>query len=214
MLKRLNVPWLDPATLRAKAQGFLKTHHPAGTPPIPIEDIVEVKLRLDVVPVANLLAEFDMDGFTSGDLVTIYVDSRIYQRPNLETRYRFTLAHEMGHIVLHRHILEKVSLSSPEEWRDFVDGMPEEERSRFEWQAYEFAGLVLVPPEPLEGIARSTLESVLQSVREAREHGLGRDVYLGSAVDLWCRKVAPRFHVSPDVVEKRLRTDGLMESIP
>ena len=66
-----------------------------------IEEIVEFDFRINIVPVLGLQREFEVEGFTSGDLKNIYVDEYTYT--DRITRYRFTLAHEMGHIVLHRH---------------------------------------------------------------------------------------------------------------
>ena len=49
-------PYLPYEKLRAVADEFLKQHHPSGELPIPIEKIVEFRLRLDIVPVPGGVA--------------------------------------------------------------------------------------------------------------------------------------------------------------
>jgi len=95
-------PILSYGDLRRRAGDFLRTHHPDGTIPIPIEEIVESQHRIDIIPVPGLHKAFEVDGFISSDLKAITVDAFVYeQRPG---RYRFTLAHELAHAVLHRRI--------------------------------------------------------------------------------------------------------------
>ncbi len=102
MANPLDRPILSYRDLRVRAADFLRTHHPQGTIPVPIEEIVEFKYRIDIIPVHGLQQAFEIDGFISSDLKTITVDCFIYEhRPN---RYRFTLAHELAHAVLHRKI--------------------------------------------------------------------------------------------------------------
>ena len=91
--------------IRNYANHFLKQYHPCREIPIPIEEIAEFQMGLDIVPVLGMLKNFDVDGFTSSDLSNIYVDEFIYS--NRPGRYRFTLAHEVGHIILHKEIYSK-----------------------------------------------------------------------------------------------------------
>jgi len=73
--------------------------NPTRVIPVPIEEIAEFKLGVNIIPIPNLQKTFEVEGFISSDLQNIYVDQFIlYERP---TRYRFTLAHEIGHIFLH-----------------------------------------------------------------------------------------------------------------
>lgn len=108
-MNKLGVGYLSYGFLAQKAEDFLLRYNPSGLIPIPIEEIVEFKLKVDIVPVPNLQKDFDIEGFTSSDLQNIFVDDYILsERP---TRYRFTLAHEVGHIILHKEIFTKVKLT-------------------------------------------------------------------------------------------------------
>ena len=142
-----DIPVYSYEDLRKKADDFLRMHHSSGSIPVPIEEIVEFDFRINIVPVLGLQREFEVEGFTSGDLKNIYVDEYIYS--DRLTRYRFTLAHEIGHVVLHRHLYHAHTFKSVHNWKDFINSMTEEEHSWLEYQGYAFAVLILVPKQNL-----------------------------------------------------------------
>ena len=131
--------------MRKKADDFLLTHNPSAIIPVPIEEIVEFEFNINIVPVLALQREFEVEGFTSSDLKNVYVDEYVYT--NYLNRYRFTLAHEIGHIVLHKNLYRTNRFSSIAEWKEFINSMTEEEHGWIEYQGYAFAGLILVPRE-------------------------------------------------------------------
>ena len=145
---RIIVPFKTRAQLTGEAENFLQKYHPHNTYPIPIEEIIEFQLGLDIIPLPGLHKFFDIDGFLSADRAGISIDENVYQaRPG---RYRFTLAHEIGHFVLHRELYGQSDFRNVGDWKRFIESFPEREYSLFEWQAYEFAGHVLVPAHHLE----------------------------------------------------------------
>jgi Zn-dependent peptidase ImmA (M78 family) len=143
----LTPPIISYEDINNSAEIFLKNHGAGDKLPVPIEEIVEFDLGLDIVPFPGLQRDFDIDGFISGDLTCIYVDDFIFL--NRPTRYRFTLAHEIGHFVLHKDLIENIHPKSVADWKDFILQVNEEEYDWLEWQAYTFAGLVLVPRKSL-----------------------------------------------------------------
>lgn len=48
MAGRLNPPFLSYEDLRRRAEDFLRTHHAAGTIPVPIEEIVQFRYALSL----------------------------------------------------------------------------------------------------------------------------------------------------------------------
>ncbi len=129
-----NIPVYSYEDLRRKADEFLRKYNSAGNIPIPIEEIVEFDFGINIVPVLGLQREFEVEGFTSGDLKNIYVDEYVYTERI--TRYRFTLAHEIGHIVLHRRLYDAHRFKSIQAWKEFINSMTEEEHSWLEYQGY------------------------------------------------------------------------------
>ena len=107
--------------------------------PVPIEEIIEFELGFDIIPTPNMQRDFDVEGFTTFKGKSIYVDDFIYK--NRHYRYRFTLAHEVGHIVLHKSLLEGIELESVTRWEDFVDSVEKRDYDSLEFQAYAFGGV-------------------------------------------------------------------------
>ena len=200
MADRLTPPILSYRDLRRRAGDFLRTHHPAGTIPVPIEEIVEFRYRMDIIPVPGLQDAFEVDGFISSDLKTITVDASMQKhRPG---RYRFTLAHELAHAVLHRRIFLANRFGRVEDWKRFQRDLDEADRGWLEYQAYAFAGLILVPTESL-------LAEYQKALRVAGRVGLSLQSTGEVARTYIANWLARRFDVSSQVIEKRLNKDDL-----
>ena len=89
------------------------------------------------------------------------------------------------------------------EWFDYISAIPDAEYGWVEWQAYEFAGRLLVPPEPL----REAFQAAIQSAQAA-----GYSDWLAAdeaALDYIATRIAPKFGVSVEVIAKRLRVEKL-----
>ena len=95
------------------ANTFLATYNPSRKIPIPIEEIVEIELEISIVPKMGMLSQHDFDAFLSSDLSELYIDHDHYMSQT--NRSRFTLAHEIGHYVLHKDIIRSVSTLN--EWK-------------------------------------------------------------------------------------------------
>ncbi len=119
-------------------------------------------------------------------------------------RYRFTLAHEIGHILLHKHIYQKANFKNIKEWKDFTNSISDNDYSWLEYQAYAFGGLVLVPFEHLEKLTSSYVKSIHENEITLKEEW-------DFAWDLIAAKLAKDFEVSTQVIEKRLNKDKIRE---
>lgn len=197
-------PYYSYEDLRRRADEFLAEHHPAGSIPIPIEEIIEFQLGMDIVPIQGLHALIETDGFVTSDLREIWVDEFVYlSRPG---RYRFTLAHEVGHKVLHADLFRARRFRSVDGWKAFVNAIPEKEHSWLEYQAYALAGLVLVPASSLASVATECVEMV-------RSEGIDSHENWDFAWSRIAAFLAKRFEVSTQVIEKRLQKDGLPDKL-
>lgn len=65
---------------------FLADYHPSLELPIPIEEIAESKLGLTITQEMNLKKDYDVDGFLTSDLTTIFIDFDLYMRHENRTR--------------------------------------------------------------------------------------------------------------------------------
>ena len=147
MAIKLTVPHHSYNSLRGKANEFLAKYNPTGAIPVPIEEIAEFSLGLNIIPIPGLQDALEIAGFISSDFRSITVDQFVMERR--ERRYRFTLAHELGHLWLHREIFAQLNFHSIDDWKTFQKDVDAEDYGWLEWQAYVFGGLVLVPREPL-----------------------------------------------------------------
>lgn len=142
----MTLKFIHPQDIEKKAIEFLSQYHRNGTIPIPIEDIIEIELKIKIIPSPGLLSRFGIDAFSTRDFEEIYIDER--QFFEIENRARFTLAHEIGHYVLHRQFISKSpKFKNLDQWKDFV--LSDIKRDPLETQANIFAGFLLMPTHPL-----------------------------------------------------------------
>ena len=174
---------------------------------MPIELIVE-RLGINIVPLPDLRRNYDVDGLTSCDLTCIYVDSRFAE--DYENRYRFTLAHDLGHVVLHAEFFREYreSTSTLEEWYELHLAISEASGGSLEYQADHFAGFVLAPVESLREVFRRALPYTQDQIEKAVGRGVRPENTYEPAWDELCRRIARGFEVSGDVIQRRLKTDG------
>jgi len=91
----------------------------------------------------SLKENYDIDGFLTSDLKTIFIDLDIYMK--YENRARLTIAHEIGHFFLHGDIFKKLNINSVETLNNLVNQVEDDDYRWLEYQAYSFASQVLVP---------------------------------------------------------------------
>ncbi len=210
-MSEIVVPRLSYDDLRQRADLFLNEFHPPKTLPVPIEEIIEFSMRLDIVPMPGLQATleydgFEVDGYTSSNMKEITVDEFVYK--NRYNRYRFTLTHEVGHITLHRDLYMPRRFNTIEGWKAFICDFPKESRGWFEWQAHTFAGLVLVPSDKLAEVIDRHLNDVVQAAqRNGESFKKNPDFCWDITEDL----AAKDFEVSTSVIHIRVEKDNLKE---
>ena len=135
----------------------------------------------------------------------IHVDDYVYN--NRTGRYRFSLAHELGHRILHSEIWEQFCFDGILEWREFhQNAIPEREYDFLEYHADCFAGLILVPSNSLQ---TAFLECI--SLLRDRDHDI--ETISDVVRTIIEGHLAPIFEVSRAVIHKRLEKDKLWDSI-
>jgi len=105
---------------------------------------------MDIIPVAGLKDDFDIDAFITSDWNAVYADLKSITDDRFINRLRFSLAHEMGHFVLPRAIYEHFQIQAEIDYYKFYELLPREEYSKLEVQAFIFAGYLLVPRDILD----------------------------------------------------------------
>ncbi|HCB23179.1 hypothetical protein A3B42_04820 [Candidatus Daviesbacteria bacterium RIFCSPLOWO2_01_FULL_38_10] len=179
------------------ADQFLTNYHPRNSLPIPIEEIAEQKLNLKIHEQINLKKDYDVDGFLISDLTTIFIDFNLYM--NFENRTRFTIAHEIGHFILHGDLFKNLNINSVEDLNSLAAKITDEEHGWLEYQAYSFASHVLVPTQLLINELKKRLGRIPS--QETPE------IFATITEDL-----LDIFQVSGDVLARRLVKEGIVKS--
>ena len=117
---------------------------------------------------------------------------------------RFSFAHELGHLFLHKDLYTKLGIDSPEGWKDFILNVPENEYRSFEWQANEFAGRLLAPYPELEAEMEKAVE-ILKENNLIHFLKVDPDAVLSRISPMLCKP----FGVSTEVIERRVKREQL-----
>lgn len=191
--------------IRECAAQVLSCFNPSGKLPVDIEHIVDVGLGINIVPCANLKKEIGIEGGLSVDRKNIYIDKGLYFNSKTKCRCRFTIAHELGHYLLHAAIYRRAArdcLDSEGIYNLIKSISNSASYERYEWQANAFAGLVLVPSLPLE-------QSLLTGRQKASFRG---EVNTPSTCAHLSSLIAPEYGVSTEVILRRGQLDGYWSS--
>jgi len=221
MIREFKVKWTSRDKIAAIGKRFLQQYHPTYSVPIPIESIVESSLGMDIIPVPNLKqsskeAGLDIDAFISSDLRSITVDQFILEQR--ENRYRFTLAHEVAHMLLHGHIYKQYKFATLEDWVSTmiaIQSTPQQQKTRewAEWQADELAGFILVPRGILiDEFERERNETFQRYSEDHPQYAVYADQvdYLDFIDNVAIRSLAQQFVVSDMTMRIRLENDDLV----
>ena len=179
--------------------------------PVDVEKLTDVILKINIIPIPSLYRSQEIDAFISNDFKKIYVDEHLYE--NLEPQYRFTLAHELGHMVIHQAYIRQFRIADIASYRRFINSITEDEYSLLETQANSFAGLFLVPPGPLEKHFREQSKEIVHFISE-KYKGLKRGKYYKMAIELIAHKLSPIFNVHCQPIQIRIERDKLSDLIP
>jgi Zn-dependent peptidase ImmA (M78 family) len=244
----VRVPYLSEHDIECAAE-LLLSHagqaHVTGGRAIAIEDIVEkyLKLRVDfgdlheVLKVPKSGARPDIFGALWVARREIFIDQSLdpEENPQIEGRYRFTLAHEAAHWWMHRPYLSKDGSRGSlfgEIQRPTVVCRSSQAKEPIEWQADVFSSCILMPRNSVLaawrrefGSRKITWELVKHSpvAQAPRPHGLRA---IGAVLqnsfqdhnylfDRVARHFAPMFRVSVQAMRIRLeKLDLLRRELP
>jgi Zn-dependent peptidase ImmA (M78 family) len=199
-----------PSKIWEAAETFRRQHlaQAGGTLPVDVFSVVELQLRLDVIPFDDLLAKYRIDAALTQDFTGLYVDTESYvfweKGPVWkQNRLRFTVAHEIGHWVLHRDYATKVKFASFDQFARHFKG---EDPARYwlEQEANEFAGRLLIPVQRL----RELFDQFAGQIAAIMPNWLQSE-------DLrfkFAEQVAPKFGVHTQSVLTRLDRESLWPS--
>ena len=177
---------------------------PYATVPVDVFAIADIVLRLDLIYFPSLYDKFKVDAAIQFDLAGILIDKQAYEDFENgdrweEKRLRYSVAHELGHYVLHEKEIRASSFESIADFKKWAGRRDDCDSA--EYQAYEFAGRLLVPADMLVKVYDECC------TMEDRRDKAWRD--RPAARSNLAKKIAPRFGVNRPVIEVRFHRDGL-----
>ena len=125
-----------------------------GVFPVPVDTILESKFGISIIPIPGLKASLrqysEEEAFLNRGCTEIYIDEDMYM-DQFVNRWRFTLAHELAHVILHKSVFGKIKNQN-----DFITLYSEknniEALSWIETQADWFASFFLMPTAEMKKI--------------------------------------------------------------
>jgi len=228
----VEVPYLAASAIEADAQSLLSDFsgkfYQLAKPPIPVDEIAELHLQLilEFKDMKEIFPFADIHGAIWFDRSLIGIDTSLDPsiNPLMLGRYRFTLAHEIGHWRLHR----KYFKTSPHEHVPYDGKLPTpdvicrsmEKRQRVEWQADQVAAYLLMPRDMLLEAWQELRGNDMQPIKLGEIHELTTGeviTYRGrepqsqierdrGASELFCRPLADKFQVSREAMRIRLES--------
>jgi Zn-dependent peptidase ImmA (M78 family) len=141
-----------------QVEDFRERYVPGDLAHVPLDmiSITELELRLDLIPFDDLYTKFNADAAITADFSGIYVDAETYElidaAPEWKlNRLRFSIAHEVGHWMMHRHEFAERPFS---DFSQFARWTWENGGRKYdiEREANEFAGRLLVPIDQLRSL--------------------------------------------------------------
>ena len=148
----------------------------------------------------RIASRLDVVAFITKDMTEIRVDEYVYM--NRLTRYRFSLAHELAHRILHPDLWKEIDFDDIQSWKGVTEeSIPEREYSFIEFHANVFAGLVLVPSPELR-------KQFVECIELTKQHGLDASDEATGAKDVIESNIARHFEVSSFIAESKQTTFG------
>lgn len=160
-----------------------------GVFPVDVESLCD-DLEINILSIPNLSQDFHIDAYVSADFKTIYVDEAEFEKES--PRYRFSVAHELGHLLLHRKYYPD-GIKDMNEWLKVSKQIATENA---EFQANFFAANLLVPSVEFAAVLNKYYNGdFLKNVWLASD-GEREKIF---------NDVRRKFKVSNDVIARRIR---------
>lgn len=193
-MKNSEVPHLTRKAIIESVDKYISQSDASVLVPVDVERIVE-NLGVSIIPIRDLRVRNNLESYiTIGSSTMIFIDEHGYMRE--ESRSRFTIAHELGHYVLHRSLIEKQTITNEKEYFEFINSISPDDEKSLEIQACIFAGYVLMPQASFREFVDKFIEKA------------GGDSKIGVyEIRVLAKSVLERYNCSTIAVEKQFRKE-------
>jgi Zn-dependent peptidase ImmA (M78 family) len=195
----LRVPFLEPKQIDIAVEAALSRYRGAygGGVPIKVEQLLEVMYDVTILPLPGITDYIDCG--LSADGSTIWVDQAAYELPDGSSHkhMRFSFAHEVGHLELHKNLLPGSQPQNYEDLVGFANTFTDKLHGVLETQANMFAARLLMPTREVEGRLAAR---IVQNINILRDSHLSLEQY----ARIIASSLADEFDVSTSAMTNRL----------
>jgi len=223
----MKVPFLQKSDIADKAVDLIQSYQArlgrAVSPPIPVEDIIErhLKLNLDYVDFTEATdLKNDMKNVFGATYVgrRLIAISKILLNDKNEGRLCFTCAHEAGHWVLHSSLIETAARTGrePRTGAEAVFCREKDARTPAEWQADYFAACLLLPEEAVRAAFKTVFGDEALELYNVKKMFPSTPFHFDICVENWrlvaeaVRQAGDFSNVSKQAMIIRLQNLGLL----
>lgn len=160
---KIRTVYIDNSTIKSKAEIF-RTKYWDKILPVNIEKIIDVNLEINIIPLPNLEKLCNTNALITSNWKSLYIDKKLFEDERRESRLRFSLAHEIGHFILHKDFYASLQINSFEDFYNFLELIPIEQYGYLETQANKFASYLLVPQNLLSEKLKKELKRANQKI--------------------------------------------------
>jgi len=199
-------PVLTWQQISATAQAFAEEHQLANREiPLDVEEIAEFDLDIEIRTTIGILEECGVPAqIGPGDerpIISVDAEQWRLQTPF----YRYSVAHEIGHYVLHKEWLESVwqLVDSIEVWKQVIASRSEDDYAWLEAQADEFASYLLAPEKVFDPFLEAQLTRIADIVGTLQADDI---------IPYLANSVGGHFGMSNTAAQARIRKSGRWKS--
>ena len=198
----LDIPRLSYNDIKLKANEFNDIYNSSNEIPVPIELIIESQLDIRINLHPHLGSTLENESFITKDFKEIWINENLPKY--YLSRYRFSLAHEIGHFRLHQFVYDQIpDYKTSEEFKQiYLDISPN-----------NFAAALLVPDFALEDQFSASLKRIMPQIVQAKDKGFAKAEYIGWVAEEIASELAEMFEVSLDTVKYRILNDTIYNSL-
>ncbi len=203
----MKVHYLAPEIIQKKVDEFCDLYPRANTIPVDVEKLIEIDLKLQIIPIASLKPKCDTDALLSNDLRSVLVDLEQFVNEKNLNRLRFTFAHEIGHLILHSDLFKLFKFSSVDDWISTFNNFEDKLYKDIEFQANEFAGRLLIPPNKLIEVVNQMQDKI-----EMWKNSTSLPVS-NNFIEYIARTISQVFGVSQKVAQIRIEKEKIFKEL-
>ena len=173
--------------------------------PFEVELFLYNEFRYNVFPSPRLEAGCKIDTALVACKKLLRIDESIYNKQ--PKRARFSIAHEVGHLVLHKELIAMMiealtTANKTDDYASIINFLPKNQYRRAEWQADYFGGALLAPKSILK-------PKLIELIEERKSKYTSEEEFDEEDRDIIHHDLAKIFDVTKPAITVRLSAAGL-----